>query len=257
MPLAIKYGVGGISDPTWTEIIQDEEQKPDFKKLIQFLSTEYVNHPEGINPPWDRVFRPFEITIFDNIKVVIVGQDPYPRFGQGDGFGFSLNPNEDITTSIDVIYSALEEDDVEFIRPNHGCLRPWALQGVLLLDAVLTYRKNENNTGGSFPNQRKNLHFGKGWETFVGSILKKLSKEHTNLVFLLWGTDAADVGRSIENEQDQHKILSAIHPIAHTYSDSNYTHWNYEKCFSETNNYLRSHGKGEINWQLPLTCEDL
>ncbi len=185
-------------------------------------------YPAGAN-----IFAAFEATPFDAVKVVILGQDPYHGPGQAHGLCFSVPPGVDVPPSLQNIYKELARD-TGFVRPDHGCLLPWARQGVLLLNSVLTV---EAGQAGS--------HQGKGWEGFTDHVVDVLNREREHLVFLLWGSYAQKKGAVID--PCRHRVLKAPHPSPLS------AHRGFLGCghFSAANEYLRRHGQAPIDWMLP------
>ncbi len=197
--VAIENCVGQVK---WQKIVNN---------LNDFLQKEHVDrrryHPTGRN-----IFKAFEKTPFDSVRFVIIGQDPYPDENKATGLAFSMPPNlihpnpTALSSSIESIYAAIEYDNVEFTRPNHGNLEPWADQGVLLLNRVLTFHKCVGCN--------KNIHKNKGWEQFTQAVVKTLSKDNTRQFhFILWGNDAQDIKTHINGYR--YHIHAAPHPTSH------------------------------------------
>jgi len=218
-------------EASWKAALHNEFSKPYFQQLIAFLKKE---KQEGarIYPPGPEIFHAFEATPFDQVKVVIIGQDPYHGPGQAHGLSFSVKKGVAIPPSLRNIYKELQ-DDVEFTPPAHGFLDPWAKQGVLMLNAVLTVRAGQ---AGS--------HREKGWEHFTAAAINKLNLEKEGLVFLLWGKFAQGVGQLID--PNRHHILKAAHPSPFA------AHNGFFGChhFSRANELLQQQGKTPISWQL-------
>jgi len=217
-------------EPSWNEALRDEFGKPYFKELSRFVRAEYL---EGtVYPPPALVFRAFELTPFDKVKVVILGQDPYHGPGQAHGLCFSVGDGVAAPPSLQNIYKEIESDlGVPVRNRASGNLEHWAEQGVLLLNATLTVRARE---AGS--------HQNKGWETFTDAVIQALSDKREHLVFLLWGRYAKDKGAIID--LTRHLVLAAAHPSP--YSAAN----GFFGCqhFSETNEYLDKNGLAPIVW---------
>jgi uracil-DNA glycosylase len=215
----------------WKQALWNEFDKPYFKKLKQFLLEEKQSG-QVIYPPGSLIFNAFNTTPFDEVKVVIVGQDPYHGPGQAHGLCFSVQPGVKTPPSLVNIYKELQSD-VGITIPNHGFLENWATQGVLLLNAILTVRAR---TPAS--------HQKKGWEEFTTVALKKLSDQKEGLVFLLWGRYAQQKGLVID--PNRHYILKAAHPSPFS------AHNGFFGCnhFSQTNTLLEQQGKTPINWQV-------
>lgn len=186
-----------------------------------------------IFPPGSQIFAAFDATPFEQVKVVILGQDPYHGAGQAHGLCFSVLPGVPVPPSLLNIYKEIE-DDLGIARPDHGCLLPWARQGVLLLNAVLTVEEG-----------RAGAHQGKGWEGFTDHAIETLAREREGLVFLLWGSYAQAKGKVIDTRR--HRVLKAPHPSPLS------AHRGFLGCkhFSATNDYLARHGAAPIDWQLP------
>lgn len=217
-----------IIENSWKDILQDEFEKNYFKTLVNFIHSEYSTHK--VFPPANLIFNAFDKCPLDEVKVVIIGQDPYHNLGQANGLCFSVNEGVKIPPSLLNIYKEIEEDLGKSI-PTSGNLEHWSQQGVLLLNATLTVRAH---TPGS--------HQGKGWEQFTDVVIDTLSKECSNLVFLLWGNYAQQKGKSID--ANKHLVLKSPHPSplsAHRGFFGN-------KHFSKANDYLIEHNKKPIEW---------
>ena len=215
--------------PVWKKELNAEFEKPYFQDLLKYVKEEYIQNtcfPEGTN-----IFEAFNRTPFDNVKVVILGQDPYHAPGQAHGLCFSVNEGIAIPRSLINIYKEIETD-LEKPVPETGNLEHWANQGVLLLNAVLTVRAAQ---AGS--------HKKKGWETFTDNVIKLISVKKENVVFLLWGDYAKKKGAKIDSSK--HLVLTSGHPSP---LSANRGYWFGNKHFSKTNNYLIKHGKEPINW---------
>lgn len=214
--------------PSWEKVIGEEFKKNYFEKLTQFVKKEYLSntiYPEGKN-----IFRAFELCPFEDVKVVIIGQDPYHGPKQANGLCFSVNDEMLLPPSLQNIYKEIETD-LKVERPTKGNLDNWARQGVLLLNATLTVRAN---TPGSHQNQ--------GWEEFTNAVIKAISDKKENIVFLLWGKYAQDKGTIINSKK--HHVLTAPHPSPFS------AHSGFFGCkhFSKTNKYLKSISKETIDW---------
>ena len=215
--------------PVWKKELNAEFEKPYFQDLLNYVKEEYIQNtcfPEGTN-----IFEAFNRTPFDNLKVVILGQDPYHAPGQAHGLCFSVNEGIAIPRSLINIYKEIETDLGKSV-PATGNLEHWANQGVLLLNAVLTVRAAQ---AGS--------HKKKGWETFTDNVIKLISEKKENVVFLLWGDYAKKKGAKIDFSK--HLVLTSGHPSP---LSANRGYWFGNKHFSKTNNYLIKHGKEPINW---------
>ncbi|CAA0087278.1 Uracil-DNA glycosylase [Zhongshania aliphaticivorans] len=218
-------------EPSWQGVVGNELQQPYFSDLMQFIEKRAT---AGVNiyPPAKHWFSALNSTPFSDVKVVILGQDPYHGEGQAHGLCFSVQPSVKIPPSLRNIYKELHTDlSVEI--PEHGYLQAWAEQGVLLLNNVLTV---EEGAAGS--------HQGKGWELFTDAVVQQLNQGRENLVFLLWGSHAQKKGVAINRQR--HLVLEATHPSPL----SAYRGFFGCQHFSKANAYLASHGKAGINWQL-------
>ena len=213
----------------WKDILSQEFEKPYFKELIQFVNTEYQT--TVCYPKKDKIFNAFNTCAFDNLKVVIIGQDPYHGIGQANGLCFSVNNTITIPPSLKNIFKELHTDINKPISQN-GNLISWAKQGVLLLNATLTVRANE---AGS--------HQKKGWEQFTDAVIKKISDNKKDIVFLLWGGFAKKKGTKIDKAK--HHILLSGHPSP---LSANRGYWFGNKHFSKTNEFLKMKNKTKINW---------
>lgn len=211
--------------------ISSEFQKEYFKALEKFIKRE-KEAGKNIFPPEPNVFNAFQKCPFENIKVVVLGQDPYHGFGQANGLAFSVNKGVRIPPSLKNIFKELKTD-LGCTIPDHGDLTAWANEGVLLLNAVLTV---EEGKPGS--------HQHKGWEQFTDEVIRTISREKKGVVFLLWGNYAK--GKIDLIDAEKHLILTASHPSPL----SAYNGFFHCKHFSKANLYLTQQGKKPINWQL-------
>lgn len=214
----------------WDEILREEFEKDYYKKIREFLKTEYSNHI--VYPKMENIFSALKLCDYDDIKVVIIGQDPYHEEGQAHGLSFSVQPGIAIPPSLLNMYKELKEDLGCYI-PNNGFLEKWAKQGVLLLNNVLTVRAHEANS-----------HKACGWETFTDRIVIELNKRETPIIFLMWGSCAKNKEKYITNPI--HKILKAPHPSPL----SAYRGFFGCKHFSAVNNILMENGELPIDWQI-------
>lgn len=216
-----------ISD-SWKNILQTEFDKPYFKNLTDFIDSQYKNHT--CFPNKEEIFAAFNYCSFNDLKVVIIGQDPYHGKKQANGLCFSVH--EDVThpPSLKNIFKEIETD-LETTYPVSGDLSRWATQGVLLLNATLTVREGE---AGS--------HQQKGWETFTDTVIKKISEKKEDVVFLLWGKFAEKKGSIIDVKK--HTIFKAPHPSPL----GAWRGWFGSKHFSKTNTFLKDNGKEIIQW---------
>jgi len=215
----------------WKDIVEREKKKDYMLELKSFLILGDMDKKQ-VFPPFKDVFQALEVCSFEDTKVVIVGQDPYHGYGQAHGMSFSVQPGVRIPPSLQNIYKELE-DDVQIKFPDSGYLMPWANQGVLLLNNVLSV---ESGKAGS--------HRNKGWESFTNVIVDELNKHRDNLIFLLWGRDAQTKCQNVDKLK--HLVLTAVHPSPL----SCYRGFFGCKHFSKTNAYLKEHGKEEIDWQI-------
>ena len=214
----------------WDEILKEEFEKDYYKKIREFLKTEYSNHI--VYPKMENIFSALKLCDYNDIKVVIIGQDPYHEEGQAHGLSFSVQPGIAIPPSLLNMYKELQQDLGCYI-PNNGFLEKWAKQGVLLLNNVLTVRAHEANS-----------HKDCGWETFIDRIVIELNKRETPVIFLMWGSCAKNKEKYITNPI--HKILKAPHPSPL----SAYRGFFGCKHFSSVNNILMENGELPIDWQI-------
>lgn len=214
----------------WLTAIGSEFRKPYYRELFEFVKTEY--NTRQIFPPADDIFNAFHLTPLKDVKVVIIGQDPYHNDGQAHGLCFSVKPDVEIPPSLVNIYQELHEDLGCYI-PNNGYLVKWAKQGVLMLNTVLTVRAHVANS-----------HRGKGWEQFTDAAIEALNKEDRPIVFILWGRPAQMKKAMLHNPN--HMILEAPHPSPL----SAYRGFFGSRPFSKTNAFLQEHGVDPIDWQI-------
>ena len=215
---------------SWKFLLKEEFNAPYFSALKEFLVEEKKHHI--VYPPGKFIFNAFDTTPVENVKVVILGQDPYHGEGQAHGLCFSVQRGVKPPPSLVNIYKELEAD-LGISPPQHGCLENWAKQGVLLLNATLTVRANNPRS-----------HFNKGWEKFTDVAIRKISEKQNNLVFLLWGNDAKLKESLIDSEK--HLVLKAAHPSPF----SAYNGFMGCRHFSKANNFLISKGISPVNWEL-------
>ena len=215
---------------SWKTILDDELQKTYFKNLMVSVSEEFNNMV--CFPPKELIFSAFNQCDFENIKVVFIGQDPYHGEGEANGLCFSVNDSVKIPPSLRNIFREINSDFDTIFTPNSGNLERWAQQGVLLLNATLTVRKDQ-------PNSHKHLD----WDLFTNAVIKKISDENTDVVFLLWGNFAQKKGSKID--RTKHLVLESGHPSP---MSANQGKWFGNKHFSKTNVYLKSKGIEAINW---------
>jgi uracil-DNA glycosylase len=215
---------------SWQTILSDEIEKPYFVELMNTVEQEYQN--SVCFPPKELIFSAFNNCSFENIKVVIIGQDPYHGDGEANGLSFSVNDSVRIPPSLRNIFRELTTDLDSIFMPTSGNLESWAKQGVLLLNASLTVRKDN-------PNSHKHLN----WNLFTDAVIQKISEEKENVVFMLWGSFAQKKGSKINREK--HLILESGHPSP---MSANQGKWFGNKHFSQANLYLEQKGLEKINW---------
>lgn len=218
-----------MKEITWANLLKEEKQKEYFKNVLDFSNNERKS--KRIFPPAEKVFNAFKLTNFENLKVVILGQDPYHGFGQAEGLCFSVQPNIPLPPSLKNIYKEIESNLKIKMNFQNGHLAKWAEQGVFLLNAVLTVEEGSPAS-----------HAGKGWETFTDEVIRKISENKTGVVFLLWGNYAIKKKNLIDEKK--HFVLTAPHPSPFS------VHSGFFGCkhFSKTNEILKKEGKKEIDW---------
>ena len=220
----------GMIENDWLPAVQEEFRKPYYKELYGFIQEEYST--KKIFPPKEDIFNALHLTPLSEVKVLILGQDPYHNDHQAHGLSFSVLPGEAIPPSLQNIYQELS-DDLGCYIPNNGFLEKWAKQGVLLLNTVLTVRAHQANS-----------HQGKGWEHFTDAIIKAVNEQDRPLVCMLWGRPAQNKGRILDNPE--HLVLKAPHPSPL----SAFRGFFGCKHFSRANTYLREHGMEPVDWQI-------
>ena len=215
-------------EKSWQDLLQEEFEKPYFTNLVAFLKEEFKNHI--IYPPGKLIFNAFNLCPFQNVKVVIVGQDPYHGEKQANGLCFSVSEEVPIPPSLRNIFKELKMD-LDKPMPKSGDLTHWASQGILMLNTILTVRKSSPRS-----------HASKGWETFTHMIIKKISDLKENVVFILWGNYAKS--KSVLIDSKKHLVLKAGHPSPlspkHLFFNKNH--------FSLTNRYLSDTNQKNIEW---------
>lgn len=227
-------GGGGIVealvDDGWKELLSSEFEKPYFKKILQFVEGE--KKKTMVHPPDHEVLNAFNYTPFDQVKVVIIGQDPYMRQGQAHGVCFSVKKGVKIPPSLKTIYNELSTDIKGFKAPNHGYLEKWARQGVLMINATLTVNEGKANS-----------HEKCGWQTFTDRVLALVNEKKEGVVFLLWGGFAIKKAKDVNKKR--HHVLEAAHP-------SPLAGGKFLGCkhFSKCNELLEQMGKEPIDWTL-------
>lgn len=215
---------------SWDDILKEEFEKEYYQKLRRFLVEEYSNHT--VYPDMNDIFNAFKATAYEDVKVVIMGQDPYHEPGQAHGMAFSVKKGVKTPPSLVNIYKEMK-DDLGIEPVNHGYLKEWADQGVLLLNSVLTVREHQANS-----------HKNKGWEQLTEAAFAKLNEREKPMVFILWGNNAKQRGQLITNPN--HLILTGAHPSPL----SAYNGFYGGKYFSKANEFLIKTGQTPVNWQL-------
>lgn len=216
---------------SWDEILESEFGKPYFKELLQKVDEEYGKY--NVYPPKDKVFSCLKLCSFDDVKVVLLGQDPYHGKGQAHGLCFSVMPGIEMPPSLKNIFKEMQSD-IGTTIPNHGCLVSWAKQGVLMLNTTMTVREGLPNSHVKF-----------GWRTFTDEIIRKVNEKKDPVVFILWGANAKAKMPLITNKN--HLILYSAHPSPL----SAYNGFWGSKPFSKTNAFLEKNGRTPIVWQIP------
>ena len=230
--MADSHPAGQVAiDPSWKAALHDEFAKPYFQALKAFLRTE-KQAGATIYPPGKLIFNAFDTTPFDQVRVVILGQDPYHGPGQAHGLSFSVPQGIAVPPSLRNMYQELQQD-VGIQIPTHGNLEGWAKQGVLLLNSLLTVRASQPGS-----------HKGQGWEEFTTAAIAALNQQREGIVFMLWGKYAMEKGAFIDPKK--HLVLTAAHPSPFS------AHRGFFGCqhFSRANAYLQQQGLAPINWQV-------
>jgi uracil-DNA glycosylase len=221
-------------NPSWQTILSDEIQKPYFRNLLKNVDEEYQN--TICFPPKELIFAAFDYCSFDDLKVVIIGQDPYHGPNEANGLCFSVNDGIKIPPSLRNIFREMNEDLGTVFYPISGNLDSWAKQGILLLNAALTVRKDS-------PNSHKHLD----WNLFTDAVIQKISDQKENVVFLLWGSFAQKKGSKID--RNKHLVLESGHPSP---MSANQGKWFGNRHFSKINLFLNDKGIGSIDWNSNL-----
>jgi uracil-DNA glycosylase len=223
--------VAPILKNDWGEILKDEFEQPYYQELRRFLIQEY--RTRVVYPDMHDIFNALHYTSYADTKVCILGQDPYHGPGQAHGLSFSVKPGVPPPPSLQNIFKELH-DDIGCPIPDHGCLIPWARQGVLLLNTVLTVRAGEPMS-----------HRGKGWERFTDRVIAELNKRERPIVFILWGRPAREKKAMIDTSR--HFIIESAHPSPLS------AHYGFfgSRPFSRANEFLRRAGMEPIDWALP------
>ncbi|MCY8007358.1 uracil-DNA glycosylase [Bacillus haynesii] len=220
-----------ILNDSWWQQLKDEFNKPYYQELREMLKREYAEHT--VYPEPNDIYNALHYTSYENVKVVILGQDPYHGPGQAHGLSFSVQPGVNPPPSLKNIFIELQNDFGADI-PNHGSLVSWAKQGVLLLNTVLTVRRGQANS-----------HKGKGWEQLTDSIIDVLNKRDKPVVFILWGRHAQMKKERIDTSK--HFIIQSPHPSPFSARNGFFG----SRPFSRANQYLKQIGDEPINWSLP------
>ena len=217
--------------PDGWQVLQSESEQPYFQLLEKFVEDERAT--QTIFPPQDEVFSALELTPLSEVRVLVLGQDPYHGAGQGHGLAFSVRPWVQKPPSLLNIFKELR-NEFGYAMPNNGSLIPWAQQGVLLINAVLTVRQGQANS-----------HKGKGWEKFTDAVIKAVSAKDERVVFILWGAYAGKKESLIDTTK--HTVLKSVHPSPLSAENGFFG----SAPFSRANEALRQAGRGEIDWQIP------
>ncbi|MDV2857566.1 MULTISPECIES: uracil-DNA glycosylase [Oceanimonas] len=217
---------------SWHDVLGPEKQQPYFIEAINAVDAARAAGKQ-VFPPRKDMFRALELTPLEHVKVVMLGQDPYHGPGQAHGLCFSVRPGVKVPPSLRNMYKELETDIPGFVAPDHGFLEPWAQQGVLMLNTVLTVEQGKAHS-----------HAGFGWEIFTDKVIQAVNEHCEGVVFLLWGSHAQKKGRHINRER--HHVLSGPHPSPL----SAYRGFFGCRHFSQANQLLQNDGKTPVNWQL-------
>lgn len=224
--------VDALRDKEWKAALAHEFEKPYFKEIALFVQAERAKHT--VHPPADQVFSALNIMPLSDVKVVILGQDPYHEPGQAHGMCFSVLPGVAPPPSLKNMYKELVADIPGFEAPTHGYLLPWAQQGVLLLNATLTVREGHKEA---------NSHSKCGWQKFTDEIIRLVNARAKGAVFLLWGGFAQKKGKIVDTSR--HRVIECAHP-----SPLSVTKWRGCKTFSRCNAELKKLGHSEVDWKL-------
>lgn len=217
---------------SWEEALGSEVRAPYFEALARFVDAARAEHE--VFPPADEVFSAFALTPLDQVKMVLLGQDPYHGDGQAHGLCFSVRPGIAPPPSLVNVYKELATDVPGFQRPRHGHLTHWARQGILLLNTVLTVQAHVPNS-----------HRGRGWERFTDAAITAVNAARAHVVFVLWGNPARKKAALID--RTRHTVIEGAHP-----SPLSFRRFTGSKPFSAVNAALRAHGQTPIDWQLPM-----
>ncbi|BBM18903.1 uracil-DNA glycosylase [Enterococcus malodoratus] len=217
----------------WQNVLADQFEAPYYLKLREFLKEEYST--QKIHPDMYHIFEALELTPYDKVKVVILGQDPYHGVNQAHGLSFSVQPGVKIPPSLRNIYQEMQ-NDLGISPVQHGNLVSWAKQGVLMLNTVLTVREGQAYS-----------HRGQGWEQMTDAVIKRLNEREKPIVFILWGKPAQEKIKMIDTSK--HAIIKSVHPSPLSAHRGFFG----SKPFSKTNQLLMEWGESPIDWQLPET----
>lgn len=225
-----------VLESSWQHALEEELQQPYLAELAAFVEKEYASAPTPVYPPKDLIFNAFYQTPFDQVKILLVGQDPYHGPGQAHGLSFSVPKGIKPPPSLQNIFKELETD-LHIPRSPHGCLMSWAQQGVMLLNATLTVRQSEPLS-----------HHGRGWELFTDAVVRKLEERQDPVIFILWGKSAQDKCRFLREKgiPSRHFVLTAAHPSPFSANNG------FFGCrhFSKANELLVKQGKTPIDWSI-------
>lgn len=222
--------MNGMLPSSWQDVLGGETDKQYFRELLEFVAEERARGP--VYPPREEVFAALEATPYPEVKVVILGQDPYHGQGQGHGLCFSVRPGVRVPPSLRNIYREMH-DELGHPVPDNGYLMPWARQGVLLLNAVLTVRSGEANS-----------HKGKGWETFTDAVIRAVSGRRDPAVFVLWGNHAKKKLPLIDTER--HAVVQGAHP-----SPLSAKKFFGSRPFTQIDEAIRAQGHQPVDWRIP------
>lgn len=214
----------------WDEALADEFDKEYFKELLCKVDDEYTKYT--IYPPRNKIFSALKHCDIKDVKVVILGQDPYHEPGQAHGMCFSVLPGVDIPPSLKNIYKEIQEE-YGYAPPNHGCLVSWSNQGVLLLNTTLTVREHQANSHSKY-----------GWQKFTDRVIEEVNKQEKPVVFILWGRNA--ISKKPLIDETRHLVLTSAHPSPL----SAYQGFFGNGHFKKTNEFLKEHNREEINWKI-------
>lgn len=215
----------------WNDILQEEIQKPSFSTLLQFVQSERAKHQ--VFPQESEVFSAFSLTPYKQVRVLLLGQDPYHDHNQAHGLCFSVRPGIKSPPSLVNIFKELRSD-IGCAIPKDGFLEPWAKQGILLLNTVLTVRAHEANS-----------HKGKGWEQFTDAVIEKVNQKKEPVIFVLWGNPAQKKEKFIDTSR--HLVIKGVHPSPLSAHNGFFG----SRPFSTINDALQKYGYPQIHWQLP------